>query len=191
MVGEKKEGDRHQEKAPEAANAPYMHYEVRENGSVYAYSTEATNRMEAWFQGGTGAFRVINNDGSKSESFPGDSRVEYEGMSVSITNNLDQHVGGHMTIKTKGGAEVEISGDGAITIGGAAMINILGDAGIAVKGNAKIMAAQQLDLDAAGDLNIKAAGAMNLGSGGAINIQAGGGVKIQKAGSGTSGYDST
>ncbi len=185
---EKREGDRHQDKAPEPAKAPFMHYEVRENGTVHAYSTEAGNRMEAWFQGGTGAFRIINNDGSMSEHFPGDSRVEYEGMTMTISNNLDQHIGGHLSVKTKGGAEVQITGDGQITIGGAALINILGDAGISVKGNAKIMSGGGMDLDAAGSMNIKTGGGLNIGAAGGITVQ-GASVDINPGGA-KSGYDS-
>ena len=187
---DRKKGDRHQDKTPSMGKPPYVHTHVLQNGTTRYWSEQANNPSEAWFQGGTGAFEICDPDGSTSKFCPGESRIEHESLSVTISENSDTHVGGHMTIKSKGGLEMEVTGEGNITIAGATAINILDNAGIAVQGNATLSIKGTMSIDADA-VNIRSKGAMTLGSGGAMSIQAAGGIAMQPNGSGADGYSTS
>lgn len=171
-------------------DSPFSHYDVRESGTIVGWSTMAGNPSEFWLHGGTGAFRIVNKDGSKSEFWPGETKQEFEGLSITTEHNYDLNTGGILTVKTKGGLEAQISGEGHITIGGATVINILDDSAISVKGNALVTASGTVTLNGDGAMNLRSGGDFTIGSKGAINMQAGGGINLQPNGAGASGYKS-
>jgi hypothetical protein len=191
MPETRKPGNRSEANTTLFGDYPYAFYDVRESGTIHAWSENANNPAEAWFQGATGAYSIVNPDGSTTTHKPGESRVEKESITVTITENSDTHIGGHMTMKMKGGMEIEASGDGQVTIGGAAVINILGNGILNVQGNATVASKGTMNLNAAEGMNIRAGGGMTIGATGAISLQAGGGIKMQENGDPGDGYSTT
>ena len=184
----RKKTKRAQDTTPLMGDYPWAHYDIRENGTIHAYSTQADNASEAWFQGKTGAYRIVNNDGSVSSHSPGESRIEMESATFTVSENLDFHGGGHLTVKTKGGMEMQVSGEGNITIAGATGINLLDHCGIIVQGNATLSVKGNLNLNSeAGSININGKSGVNIGSSGGIKMQAAS-IAMQESGDGADGY---
>jgi len=131
---------------------------------------------------GKEAIKLFHPSGTYVEFFPDgklatmtigeNKQYNKGGVTITVDENSDIHIGGHHKMTVAGGTHVEIQGDAGVVIGGKTAMAVLGDLGLSVNGNMYLAAKGSINMNAMGNMNIQAQGTMYHGSGSQHTIQA-------------------
>jgi hypothetical protein len=170
--------DRLTKRGNEESKYPHTDVEITAGGTTRIEHREKNNEsLEVYHISGN--FEIIYPDGTKVMASPSEVKVEHGAHAVTVKNNMDLNVGGHLKQQAEGGLWLETAGTTTIYSKGDTVVNSLENVSVAAKGNALIMADGNLNIDAKKDFNVRAGGDFSVNSDGAMVIDTKAGIKMQ------------
>jgi hypothetical protein len=160
--------DRDDDRLPETTfNAKYSKVSVTETPGGHRITmddTEGSKRYRVEHPSGT--YTEISNDGKVVQVNVANRQVyDKGGLTLTIQENGDIKIAGHVRMSVGSGAHVEIGGDASIAVGGDALVHAHGNLKMA-GGDVYIGARGNMDLNCSGDFNLLVGGSTNIASDG-------------------------
>ena len=121
----------------------------------------------------SGTYCEVSADGKKVEYVVGHNhQYNKGGYTLTVDENGDIGVNGHLRLNAKGGAHIEIGGEGSIIAGGGLNLVVIGDLKAAVSGDMNLKTNGTTNINSNGDTNVETTGATNVKSGSDVTVTA-------------------